>query len=147
MDLGERVQGRVPGCPGVFTPPACPQRPRDGVRYIDLVLDRVKDIERVLGGWSQAAWQVLDETAESESPAREEVRGIARCCAQSCQRDAIVPFAVESVSALIPAEVGARGRLAVTDAVTGALLADVLPAISFAVLTRPLHVAAGPLDQ
>jgi len=136
------VQGRVPGCPGQFTPTACPKPPQYATGYLDLALDHLNDLGHALEGWSAPTWERVEAAAAGEASSRGEVRGIALCCAESCQRDAIIPYAQKSVAGNVPATSAAGTRQAIADAVLAMMLADVLPAVSYAVLTSPFHAAS-----
>jgi hypothetical protein len=105
------------------------------------ILDRLADLELAIPDWSDSAWQILERAATRDSPTRDQVRATALRCARCCQRDAILPYAVESVSRHIPGTVGPEGRQAIADAVTAVLLGDVIAAVSYAVLMAPLHLA------
>jgi hypothetical protein len=83
-----------------------------------LILDRLADLELAIPHWSDSAWHTLEHAATRQSPTRDQVRATALRCAQCCQRDAILPYAVESASSHIPVTVGPQGRQAIADAVT-----------------------------
>jgi hypothetical protein len=115
---------------------------------VDVVLDKARALGLAVRGWSAATWGLVDRSADRDLSVRGEVRAIAWCCADSAGRQALAAYAERTVLAQVPDSVSAGARGSVSDAVLAALVADLLPVIGYAVLTRPVNAAAeGPGDR
>lgn len=115
-----------------------------GVELVDELLDRLSDLTAGLRSWSPQAWALLDEAADSGEDNRDQCRAIGQTCADASGRGRLVRYATGALLSEVPAVATVAARQAVADAVLAMLLADLLPILTYAVLTRPVNIAVGP---
>jgi hypothetical protein len=124
-----RAGGALPGCPLVPPLPA---------GQVDDVLDFVDDVVRSLPTWSPAAWTLLARTFSLRTGAWTLGRARAAHCTAVTGRQELLRHAQERLDLAMPATADPEVREALSGALVGVLLADVLPMEDYAALTRPL---------
>jgi len=119
----------------------CPLVPPLPTSQVDVVLDFASQVARAMQTWSPPSWSVLAQASRIRDARRGAAGARATHCVAVTGRLEFLRYTEQTVLAAAPSGVSDPARDAVTDAVLGALLADVLPLEDYAALTRPILAA------
>lgn len=113
-----------------------------GTLVTDRMIDQVMALGADVRAWPEDTWGFLARTAgDSSEDYRDDCRECALLHAVACGRGPIIASATRTLRSDLPAAVTPAAHQALSDAVLAILLADTLPTLTYAILTRPVHVA------